>query len=324
MKMFQQARNAPNSANDLSMTITRRFQEQMGDQYLPPNSLLNNPPCNGDTRWKLQERRVYFHLPPATPTKPSHCYGGLNPSFSYSAINGAFQPPRIPQNVQNAVRRVSLVSQNRPNPATNHVYQQPRNAPNAGNLGVRRLTSFRPQKRKADCYMASTTHPKGPRCYGEESKQDFFAKIGLNQSFSKQGLATSVMYQQPRHTQDSVTRWRLQERRPDCYPLPDSPWKGPRYYGGRNQSLLKQDLASNDVFQQPRNAQNAVTRNGILERRDDHLPPAPPTKPSWGYRGLNQHFSQDDPATRWIRRESMNGQNSGNLGAMRHRRSLAT
>ncbi|XP_041925557.1 uncharacterized protein LOC121689641 isoform X2 [Alosa sapidissima] len=274
MEMYQQPRNAHNSGNDPRMRITRwRLQEKRGDHYLPHNTLMKNPSCYGEptgfdryenrlnyqctyqephfrephfvtrdfprgytapqlagqscttrtkvTRWSFQERRDDHYLPPVTPTKPSHCC---------------------------RVRHVSLVSSNWQDPATNDVYQQPRNAQNS-------VTSLRPQKRRADCYMMSTPHPKAPRCYGVTC----VCLVGVNQSFGEQDLATSVMYQQPRNTQDSVTRWRLQEGRAGCYSLPDSPLNIPHCYG--------------------------VTRSSLQERRDDlYLSPATPTKPSHSFR----------------------------------------
>ncbi|XP_048091763.1 uncharacterized protein LOC125289118 isoform X2 [Alosa alosa] len=410
MEMYQQPRNAHNSGNDPRMRITRwRLQEKRGDHYLPHNTLMKNPSCYGEptgfdryenrlnyqctyqephfrephfvtrdfsrgytapqlagqscttrtkvTRWSFQERRDDHYLPPVTPTKPSHCC---------------------------RVRHVSLVSSNWQDPATNDVYQQPRNAQNS-------VTSLRPQKRRADCYMMSTPHPKAPRCYGG---------AGVKQSFAEQDLATSVMYQQPRNTQDSVTRSSLQERRDDFYLPPATPTKPSRCYGGLNRSFNKQDSAINEVYQQPRNSQNSVTslrpqkrradcymmstphlkaprcyggavrhvslvssnwqdpatndlyqqprnaqnsgvnqsfgeqdlatsvmyqqprntqdsvtRSSLQERRDDfYLPPATPTKPSRCYRVLNQSFSREDPATRWISRESRKEQCSEPTG----------
>ncbi|XP_062373220.1 PC-esterase domain-containing protein 1A-like [Sardina pilchardus] len=55
---------------------------------------------------------------------------------------------------------------------------------------------------------------------------------GLNQSFSSEDLTTKAMSRQPRNVHIPVPRWRLQERRPDCYLLPDGPWKGQQGYGG--------------------------------------------------------------------------------------------
>ncbi|XP_041925562.1 uncharacterized protein LOC121689642 isoform X3 [Alosa sapidissima] len=334
MEMYQQPRNAHNSGNDPRMRITRwRLQEKRGDHYLPPNILMKNPSCygvtcvcliglsynqsfgkqdpttnemyqqcgnaqNSVTRWSFQERRDDLCLPPVTPTKPSHCCRGLNQSF------------------------------NEHHPPTNELYQQPRNTQNAE-------TSWKLQERRDDFYLPPATPTKPSRCYG-----------GLNRSFNKQDSAINEVYQQPRNAQNSVTSLRPQKRRADCYMMSTPHPKAPRCYGGavRHVSLVSsnwQDPATNDLYQQPRNAQNSgvkqsfgeqdlatsvmyqqprntqdsVTRSSLQERRDDfYLPPATPTKPSRCYRVLNQSFSREDPATRWISRESRKEQCSEPTG----------